>query len=78
MLGPELLYLFIYWACDPIREKGLSQDEISLSEEIAIVSREISLGHYSSRGGPRIHPRLTNAEDRRGYQSSWVTFQEVP
>jgi len=22
MLGPELLYLFIYWVCDPIRGRG--------------------------------------------------------
>ena len=35
-------------------EEGLSEDKISLSEETMIVSREISLGHNNSRGGPRI------------------------
>ena len=34
-------------------DEGLSEEQISLSEEIALVSREISLGHNSSRGGPR-------------------------
>jgi len=38
----------------------LSEEEISLSKETALVNREISLGHNSSRGGPRISKSLAN------------------
>ena len=41
-------------------EEGLSEDKISLSEETMIVSREISLGHNNSRGGPRISTSSAN------------------
>ena len=36
------------------------EDKISLSEETAIVSREINLGHNSLKGGPRISTSSTN------------------
>ena len=42
------------------KEEGLSEDEISLLEETAIVSKEISLGHNSSRGGSRINTSSAN------------------
>ena len=35
-------------------DEVLSEEGISLSEETALVSREISLGHNNSRGGLRI------------------------
>ena len=41
-------------------DEGLSEEEISLSEETALVNREISLGHNSSRGGPKISKSLAN------------------
>ena len=41
-------------------DDGLSEDEIFLSEETVIVSREISLGHNNSRGGSRISTSSTN------------------
>jgi len=41
-------------------DEGLSEEKISLSEETALVSREISLDHNSSRGGPRISTSSTN------------------
>ena len=41
-------------------DEGSFEEEISLSEETALVSREINLGHNSSRGGPRISTSLAN------------------
>ena len=41
-------------------DEDLSEEEISLSEETTLVSREISLGHSSLRGGPRISTSSTN------------------
>ena len=41
-------------------DEGLSREEISLSEETAIVSRETGLGRNSSKGGPRISISSTN------------------
>ena len=38
----------------------MSEDEIFLLEETTIVSREISLGHNSSRGEPRISTSFAN------------------
>ena len=41
-------------------DESLFEDEISLSEETAIVSREISLGHNILKGGLRISTSSTN------------------
>ena len=41
-------------------DEGLFEEEISSSEETTLVSREISLGHSSSRGGPRISTSSVN------------------
>ena len=41
-------------------DEGLFKEEISSSEETTLVSREISLGHSSSRGGPRISTSSVN------------------
>ena len=57
-------------------EKGLSKDEISLLEEIAIVSREINLGHNSSRGGPRIS--TSSANQCRGPKRLLIVPGNVP
>jgi len=42
------------------KDEGVSKNEIFLSETTAIVSREISLGHNNSRGGPRISTSSAN------------------
>ena len=42
------------------KDKGLSEEEISLPEEAALVNREINLGHNSSRGGSRISTSSAN------------------
>jgi len=42
------------------KDEGLSEEELSLSEETTIVSREVNLGHNSSRGGPKISTSSAN------------------
>ena len=60
-------------------DKSLFEKEISLSKKVALVNREISLGHNNSRGGPRISTSSANQcrgpKDCLSYQ---VTFQKVP
>ena len=41
-------------------DESLFEDEISLSKETAIVSREISLGHNNLKGGSRISTSSAN------------------
>ena len=41
-------------------DDGSFEEEISLSKETALVSREISLGHNNSRGGTRISTSSAN------------------
>ena len=41
-------------------DENLSEDEISLSKETAIVNREISLGHNSLKDGLRISSSSAN------------------
>jgi len=57
-------------------DEGLSEEEISLSEEIALVNREINLGHNSSRGGPRIS--TSSANQFRGPKRLPVVSGNVP
>ena len=54
----------------------MSKEEISLSEETALVNREISLGHNSSRGGPRIS--TSSANQFRGPKRLFVVPSNVP
>ena len=51
-------------------DEVLSEEGISLSKETALVSREISLGHNNSRGGPRIS--TSSANQCRGPKSLFV------
>ena len=57
-------------------DEGLSKEEISLSEETTLVSREISLDHNSSRGGPRIS--TSSANQCRGPKRLSVVPGNVP
>jgi len=57
-------------------DKSLSKKEISLLEETALVSREISLGHNSSKGGPRISTSSVN--QCRGPKRLSVVLGNVP
>ena len=57
-------------------DESLSEDEISLSEETAIVSREISLGHNILKGGPRISTSSTN--QCRGLEGLSVVLGNTP
>ena len=58
------------------KDKALSEDEISLSKETAIVNREISLDHNSLKGGSRISPSSTN--QCRGPEGLSVVPGNVP
>ena len=75
ILGLKVHYLFVYWACVRSEDEGLSEEEISSSEEAALVSREISLGHSNSRGGPRISTSSTN--QCRGPKRFFVVLGDV-
>ena len=57
-------------------DDGVSEDEIFLSEETAIVSRKSSLGHNNSRGGSRISTSSTN--QCRGPKGLSVVLGNVP
>ena len=57
-------------------DNDLSEEEISLSEETTLVSREISLDHNSSRGGPRIS--TSSANQCRGPKGLLVVLGNVP
>ena len=57
-------------------DEGLSKEEISLSEVTALVSREISLGHNSLKGGPRIS--TSSANQCRGPTRLSVVLGNVP
>ena len=57
-------------------DEVLSEKGISLSEETALVSREISLGHNNSRGGPRI--RTSSANQCQGLKSLSIVPGNVP
>ena len=57
-------------------DEGLSEEEISLSEETALVNKEINLGHNSSRGGPRINK--SSATQFRGPKRLPVVSGNVP
>jgi len=57
-------------------DEGLSEEEISLLEEAALLSKEISLDHNSSRGGPRIS--TSSANKYRGSKRLSVVSGNVP
>ena len=57
-------------------DEGLSEEEISLSEETTLVNREINLGHNSSRGGLRIS--TSSANQFRGPKRLLVVSGNVP
>ena len=57
-------------------DEGLSGEGISLSEETAIVSREIRLGRNSSRGGSRIS--TSSANQCRGPKGLSIVLGNVP
>ena len=54
----------------------MSKEEISLPEEIVLMSREISLGHNGSRGGPRIS--ASSASQCRGPNKLSVVVGNIP
>ena len=54
----------------------MSKNEISLSEKTATVSKEISLGHNSSRGGLRMS--TSSANQCRGPKGLSVILSNVP
>ena len=58
------------------KDEGLFEEGIFLSEETALVSREISFGHNNSRGGPRISTSLAN--QCRGLKRLSVVSGNVP
>ena len=57
-------------------DEDLFEEEISSSEETTLVSKEISLGHSSLRGGPRISTSLIN--QCRGPKMLSVVPSNVP
>ena len=42
-LGPEVHYLSIYWACAQVENKNLPKEEMSSSEEIALMNKRWGL-----------------------------------
>ena len=57
-------------------DEGLSEEKISLSEETALVNREISFGHNSSRSGPRIN--TSSANQYQGSKRLFVVPSNIP
>ena len=54
----------------------MSEEGISLSEETVLVSREISLSHNNSRGGPRIS--TSSANQCRGPKKLSIVPGDIP
>ena len=57
-------------------DERVSEEGISLLEEIVFMSKEISLGHNGSRGGTRISTSLAN--QCRGPKKLFVVPSNVP
>ena len=57
-------------------DEEVSEEEISLPEETVLMSRDISLGHNGSRGGPRIN--ASSASQCQGPNKLSVVPSNIP